>query len=54
MLSLANAFSFNELIEFDQELVAQNATYVCELKLMVYSTVHYDQGLLTLGALGRG
>lgn len=53
MLSLANAFSFNELIEFDQRVkkVAQNATYVCELKIDgLASTVHYDQGLLTLGA----
>lgn len=53
MLSLANAFNFNELLEFDQRIkkVVDNVSYVCELKIDgLASTVHYNQGLLTLGA----
>lgn len=53
MLSIANAFNFNELQEFDQRIKKEvnKVSYVCELKIDgLASTVHYDNGLLTLGA----
>ena len=53
MLSLANAFSYDELIEFDERIskVVSNYTYVVELKIDgIASSIHYTDGLLVLGA----
>ncbi len=54
MLSLANAFSYDELREFDERIyksIKRAVTYTCELKIDgIASTAHYDNGLLTLGA----
>lgn len=53
MLSLANAFSYDELREFDERIrkVVSNFTYTVELKIDgIASSAHYTDGLLTLGA----
>lgn len=53
MMSLANAFSYDELREFDERIkkVSTNFTYVCELKIDgIASTAIYQKGLLSLGA----
>lgn len=53
MLSLANAFSYDELIEFDERIskAVSNYTYVVELKIDgIASSIHYNDGLLVLGA----
>ncbi len=53
MLSLANAFSYDELIEFDDKIkkIVPNFTYVVELKIDgIASSIHYEDGLLVLGA----
>lgn len=53
MLSLANAFSYDELREFDTKIrkVVDNFTYDIELKIDgIASTAHYQNGLLSLGA----
>ncbi len=53
MLSLANAFSYDELREFDEKIkkIVNNYTYTVELKIDgIASSAHYDNGLLTLGA----
>lgn len=54
MMSLANAFSYDELREFDYKIkktIGQNVAYTCELKIDgIASTIHYEKGLLILGA----
>ena len=53
MLSLANAFSYDELEEFDERIskVVSNYTYNVELKIDgIASSIHYEDGLLVLGA----
>lgn len=54
MLSLANAFSYQELRDFDDRIkktINQNVEYTCELKIDgIASTIHYEDGLLVLGA----
>lgn len=53
MLSLGNAFSYDELREFDEKIkkVVSNYTYTVELKIDgIASSAHYTEGLLTLGA----
>ena len=53
MLSLANAFSYEELEEFDEKIskVVSNYTYNVELKIDgIASSIHYEDGLLVLGA----
>lgn len=54
MMSLANAFSYQELREFDQKIkrtINQNVEYTCELKIDgIASTIHYEDGLLVLAA----
>lgn len=53
MLSLANAFSYDELLDFDDKIkkVVSNYTYVVELKIDgIASSIHYEDGLLVLGA----
>ena len=54
MMSLANAFSYKELREFDQKIkrtVNRNIEYTCELKIDgIASTIHYEDGLLVLAA----
>lgn len=53
MLSLANAFSYDELREFDEKIrkITTQFTYTVELKIDgIASSVHYEDGLLTLGA----
>lgn len=54
MMSLANAFSYQELKEFDEKIkraVNQNVEYTCELKIDgIASTIHYEDGLLVLAA----
>lgn len=53
MLSLGNAFSYDELREFDERIrkVVSNFTYNVELKIDgIASTIHYENGLLVLGA----
>ena len=54
MLSLANAFSYDELRDFDskiQKTIGKKTAYTCELKIDgIASTVHYEKGLLVLGA----
>ena len=52
MLSLANAFSYDELREFDEKIkkVASNYSYMVELKIDgIASSATYTSGLLTLG-----
>jgi DNA ligase (NAD+) len=53
MASLADAFSYDELKDFDRRVkeVAPNATYLCELKIDGLSvSLQYEDGVLTLGA----
>ena len=53
MMSLADAFSYDELREFDQRVksVAPNATYLCELKIDGLSvSLKYGNGLLVQAA----
>ena len=54
MMSLANAFSYQELREFDQKIkrtVNRNIEYTGELKIDgIASTIHYEDGLLVLAA----
>ena len=53
MMSLADAFSYDELREFDQRVksVAPNATYLCELKIDGLSvSLKYENGLLVQAA----
>ncbi|MBQ8292503.1 MAG: NAD-dependent DNA ligase LigA [Bacilli bacterium] len=54
MMSLANAFSYDELREFDSRIektIGEKPSYTCELKIDgIASTVHYEKGLLVLGA----
>ena len=53
MASLADAFSFDELKDFDDKVraVAPNATYICELKIDGLSvSLKYEDGSLILGA----
>lgn len=53
MQSLGNAFNYDELREFDEKIkkVTSNFTYTVELKIDgIASSIHYTNGLLTLGA----
>lgn len=53
MMSLQDAFSYEELKEFDNRVkkVAPNATYVCELKIDGLSvSLKYENGILTRAA----
>jgi DNA ligase (NAD+) len=53
MMSLADAFSYDELKDFDKRVkaVAPNATYLCELKIDGLSvSLRYENGVLRLGA----
>ena len=53
MISLANAFSHEELIEFDKRVKSFGVTptYVCELKIDgIASSSHFTNGVFTLGA----
>ena len=53
MASLSDAFSFDELKEFDSRVkaVTPNATYLCELKIDGLSvSLKYENGILKLGA----
>ena len=54
MMSLANAFSYDELKEFNSKIekaIGKKVSYTCELKIDgIASTIHYEKGLLTLGA----
>lgn len=53
MASLADAFSFDELIEFDKRVkeVCPLATYLCELKIDGLSvSLKYENGILVRGA----
>lgn len=54
MQSLANAFSYQELRDFDARInkaIHRNVTYTCELKIDgIASTIHYEDGLLVLAA----
>ena len=54
MMSLANAFSYQELREFDERIkksINQPVEYTCELKIDgIASTIHYEDGLLVLAA----
>lgn len=54
MMSLANAFSYQELRDFDEKIkrsVNQSVEYTCELKIDgIASTIHYEDGLLVLAA----
>ena len=53
MASLADAFSYDELKDFDRRVkeVAPNATYLCELKIDGLSvSLQYEDGVLALGA----
>ncbi len=53
MMSLADAFSYDELRDFDKRVksVAFNATYLCELKIDGLSvSLRYENGILKLGA----
>ena len=52
-MSLADAFSYDELKDFDKRVktVAPNATYLCELKIDGLSvSLRYENGVLRLGA----
>ena len=53
MMSLADAFSYDELRDFDKRVkaVAPSATYLCELKIDGLSvSLRYENGVLRLGA----
>lgn len=53
MLSLANVFNENELIEFDNRIKKEgfNPKYVCELKIDgIASNVNYSSGIFILGS----
>jgi len=53
MMSLANAYRFEELFDFDERIkkTGLNATYVCELKIDgIASTIRYEKGKLELAA----
>ncbi len=53
MMSLADAFSYDELRDFDKRVksVAPNATYLCELKIDGLSvSLRYENGVLRIGA----
>lgn len=53
MLSLANAFSFEEVEDFHRRILKANInpTYLCELKIDgIASTTHYENGQFILGA----
>ncbi len=54
MMSLSNAFSYEELREFNNRIeksIGKKVSYTCELKIDgIASTVHYEKGLLVLGA----
>ena len=53
MASLADAFNFDELIDFDNKIraITPDATYICELKIDGLSvSLKYDNGILILGA----
>ena len=53
MMSLADAFSYDELKDFDKRVkaVAPNATYLCELKIDGLSvSLRYENGSLRIGA----
>lgn len=53
MMSLGNAFNYDELREFDEKIkkITSNYTYTVELKIDgIASSIHYTNGLLTLGA----
>ena len=54
MMSLADIFNFQELYEFDERIyqtLGYHPSYCCELKIDgIASTLHYDDGLLVLGA----
>ena len=53
MMSLADAFSYDELKDFDKRVkaVAPSATYLCELKIDGLSvSLRYEDGVLRLGA----
>ncbi|MBQ9124366.1 MAG: NAD-dependent DNA ligase LigA [Acholeplasmatales bacterium] len=53
MMSLSDAFSYDELRDFDKRVknVASNATYLCELKIDGLSVaLRYEKGLLNLAA----
>lgn len=53
MMSLSDAFSFEELKDFDARVKkeAPNATYCCELKIDGLSvSLRYENGILSLGA----
>lgn len=53
MMSLSDAFSYDELRDFDKRIknVAPNATYLCELKIDGLSvSLKYENGYLALGA----
>ncbi len=53
MMSLSDAFSYDELIDFDRKVkdVAPNATYLCEMKIDGLSvSLKYENGVLVRGA----
>ena len=53
MASLSNAFSYDELVDFDRKVkeVAPNATYLCELKIDGLSvSLKYEKGILVLAS----
>lgn len=53
MMSLQDVFNFEELYEFDERIskLATKYSYCVELKIDgIASTIHYEDGLLTLGA----
>lgn len=53
MMSLSDAFSFEDLYQFDKRVkaIAPNATYLCELKIDGLSvSLKYEDGILVLGA----
>ena len=53
MLSLSNAFNFDDLIKFDSDMkkISSEITYVGELKIDGLSAaVHYDNGVIKYGA----
>ena len=53
MASLSDAFSYDELVDFDRKVkeVAPNATYLCELKIDGLSvSLKYEKGILVLAS----
>lgn len=53
MLSLTNAFSYQEVLDFHNRIIKTGITptYVCELKIDgIASTAHYENGEFVLGA----